>query len=338
MTKTDSSAFHVLGYDIGGTKVAVCVADSAGRILADARVPSGAARDYQEVLPEMVRAGKQVIAEAGLTPADLVACGICAPGPLDIAGGRMLKSPNLVWDNVPIRQDLSEQLELPAFLDNDANAGVLAEWFFGAAAGLRDVIYLTMSTGIGGGVITGGRLMQGATGVGAELGHIILDPNGPLCGCGMRGCLEAFCGGRNVARRLQDLLRERPDHAIMGLPEVNGNPENLGYPALRAAVNAKIPMALALWDEICRRLAQGIGICLTVFNPEMVVLGTVAYYSGAAMMEPLQYYLPQFSWPEMRDPCRIEITALGPKIGELAGISVALYGLYEQGRWQPPKP
>jgi glucokinase len=94
---------------------------------------------------------------------------------------------------------------------------------------------------------------------------------------------------------------------------------------------------LRLWDEICLRLAQGIGIYLTIFNPEMIVLGTVAYYSGDLMMKPLQDYLPRFSWPDMWDVSRLEITALGDKIGELAGISVALYGLYEQGRWAPPE-
>jgi len=327
---------YVVGYDVGGTKVAVCVADAQGRVLAHERVRSGAERAYEDVLPEMIAAGKRVIESSGIPSERIRACGICAPGPLDIKHGKMRKSPNLAWDDVPIRDDIGNALGLPAYLDNDANAGVLAEWFFGIAKGLKDVIYLTMSTGIGGGVVTGGRLMQGSTGIGAELGHAVLDVNGPMCGCGMEGCLEAFCGGRNVALRMQRLLQDRPDHAIMRLPEVNGDPRKLGYPALRAAVRAGIPLAVRLWDEICMRLAQGIGLYMTVFNPEMIVLGTVAYYSGDLMMEPVRRYLPRFSWKAMRDVCRIEITALGDKIGELAGASVALYGLYERGEWSPP--
>ena len=331
------ASMAVLGYDIGGTKVAVCVADANGRVLAHDRVPSGATRPYEEVMPEMIATGKRVIKEAGLGLKSVRACGICAPGPLDIANGRMRKSPNMAWDNVPVRDDLAASLGLPVFLDNDANAGVLAEWFFGIAKGCRHCIYLTMSTGIGGGVVAEGKLVQGTTGIAAELGHAILDLNGPMCGCGMRGCLEAFCGGRNVALRMQAELKHRPDHAIMRLPEVKGDLEKLGYPALRAAVKAEIPYAVELWDEICLRLAQGVGLYLMTFNPEMIVLGTIAYYSGDMMMKPIMDYLPRFAWKEMREPCQIVITALGDKIGELAGASVALNGLYEKGEWQPPK-
>jgi len=331
-----SAKSAVLGYDIGGTKIAVCVADAKGNLLASERLPSGGMGEYKTVLPEMVAAGKRVIKAAGLKARDLKACGICAPGPLDIPKGLLLKSPNMMWDKEPVRDDLAEALDIPAYLDNDANAGMLVEWFFGAARGLTDAVYLTMSTGVGGGVITGGRLMQGATGVGAELGHIILDWNGPMCGCGLRGCIEAYCGGRNLTLRLQAALRHRPDHALMRLPEVAGDPEKLGYPALRAGVKAQIPLALEMWDEICLRLAQGVGIMLTVFNPQMVVLGTVAYYSGDMLMDPLRRYLPRFSWSEMRDPCRVEITALGPRIGELAGASVALYGLALEGKCELP--
>jgi len=333
MSDSDSA---VLGYDIGGTKIAVCLADANGQIRSDARLSTGALSDYDDVLPEMVAAGKKVVVEAGYQLSDVRAVGICAPGPLDIANGVMLKSPNLAWDGVPVRDDLAEQLGVPAYLDNDANAGVLAEWYFGKAKGLQDVIYLTMSTGVGGGVVTGGQLMQGATGVGAELGHVILDLNGPLCGCGMRGCLEAFCGGRNVALRLQALLKDRPDHALMKLPEVDGDPEKLNYQTLRAGVQEEIPLAVELWDDICLRLAQAIGIYLITFNPQMIVLGTLAYYSGDLLLDPVLRYLPRFAWSDMRDPCRIEITALGAKIGELAGVSVALYELYRQGVWALP--
>ena len=326
----------VIGYDIGGTKIAVCVADAGGRVLASQRIATGMTRGYDEVLAEMVAVGKHLVREAGYKPKDLVACGISAPGPLDIRNGLMLKTPNMVWDSVPVRDDLQRHLGLPTFLDNDANAGVLAEWLFGAAQGLRNVVYLTMSTGVGGGVIAEGQLVQGTNGNAGELGHVILDVQGLPCGCGMRGCLEAYCGGRNVARRLQALLRDRPDHAMMRLPEVRGKLENLGYPALRAGVRAEIPLALEVWEEICLRLAQGLGIYLMSFNPEMIVLGTVAYYSGDLLLDPVRRHLPRFAWPEMRGPCRIAVAALGEKLGEMAGVSVALYGLHQRGEWELP--
>ena len=207
----------VLGVDIGGTKIAICIADTNGEIVASDRVPSGATTPYEQVIPQIIDVAKKVVAKAGLQLSDIIGCGICAPGPLDMKGGRIMKSPNLAWDAVPIRDDLVKGLNMPVYMDNDANAGVLAEWFFGSAKGKKDVIYLTMSTGVGGGIVSGGKLVTGATGIAGELGHIILDINGPMCGCGQCGCLEAYCGGRSVALRLQDRLRYRPDNAILAV-------------------------------------------------------------------------------------------------------------------------
>jgi glucokinase len=178
--------------------------------------------------------------------------------------------------------------------------------------------------------------MQGTTGIAAELGHVVLNPDGPICGCGQLGCLEAYCGGRNVALRIQDVLRHRSDHALLRLPEVDGDLEKLNFQAVREGAKLGIPLAVKMWDEICMRLAQGIGIYMVTFNPEMIVLGTSAYYSGDVLLKPVMDYLPRFAWQEFREACAIRITELGPKIGELAGISVALYGLYEDGVWTPP--
>ncbi|NLZ63156.1 MAG: ROK family protein [Lentisphaerae bacterium] len=321
----------VLGIDIGGTKIAVCITDRAGNVLASGRIAMG---PYQTVLPEIVALSDKLLADLGCTRNDLSGCGICAPGPLDMAGGRIMKSPNMTWDAVPIRDDLRQALNLPVALENDANAGVLAEWFFGCAQGKQDVIYLTMSTGVGGGIVSGGRLITGKTGIAGELGHVILDLNGPQCGCGQLGCLEAYCGGRNVALRLQEALRQRPEHAIYRLPGVDGKPENLNFQAVRDGAKAGIPLAMQMWDEICLRLAQGLGIYMNTFNPEQIVLGTAAYYAGDFLLQPVLRYLPRFAWADFRECCEVRITGLGLKIGELAGASVALNGLRESGKVQ----
>ena len=325
----------VLGVDIGGTKIAICIADTNGEIVASDRVPSGATAPYEQVMPQIIDVAKKVAAKAGLQLSDIIGCGICAPGPLDMKGGRIMKSPNLAWDAVPIRDDLVKGLNMPVYMDNDANAGVLAEWFFGSAKGKKDVIYLTMSTGVGGGIVSGGKLVTGATGIAGELGHIILDINGPMCGCGQCGCLEAYCGGRSVALRLQDRLRYRPDNAMFKLPGVDGKLENLSFQSVREGAKAGIPIAIEMWDEICLRLAQGIAICMNAFNPEMVVLGTAAYYAGDFLLKPVLHYLPRFAWKEFHNNCEVCISGLGLKIGELAGPSVALNGLYEAGQWRP---
>ncbi|MCF7853514.1 MAG: ROK family protein [Candidatus Pacebacteria bacterium] len=314
-----------LGYDIGGTKIAVCVGDSTGRVLASERIEGGTQRPYRDVLPDLVRRGRKLVGDAGLSMSDIESCGISAPGPLDIGVGVIEKSPNMIWADVPIRDDLSRGLGVPAILENDGNAGALAEWFFGAGKGCRNMIYFTMSTGIGGGVIANGRLVQGNNGNAGELGHAILDIHGPPCGCGMRGCFEAFCGGRNVARRLKQMVQGNTEHPLMQLPSVNGDPDNLRYETLREGVAAGIPVAEEFWDDLCLRMAQGLGMYMMVFNPEKIILGTIFYYSGDMLMEPVRRYLPRFAWAKMRNGCRLELPALGSKLGELAGTAVALY-------------
>ena len=329
------NTFPLLGVDIGGTKIAICVADSSGKILAKERIEGGTSLPYGDMLPRVVGICSRLVTAAGLQMKDVRACGISAPGPIDWERGIMLKSPNMPWERANIRDDLAGGLGVPVYFDNDANAGMLAEWFFGAAKGARNAIYLTMSTGIGGGVVTEGKLLHGVNGNAGELGHVILDLNGPICGCGMRGCSEAYCGGRNVQLRLQRLLKDYPDHAIMKLPEVHGDLKALGYPALRSAVQAGIPLAVEIWDEICLRLAQGFGIYLMAYNPEVIVLGTVALYSGDLLLEPVRRYLPRFAWKQMREPCQIRVTGVGANLGELSGPAVALDCLRSEGKWTP---
>lgn len=328
------TSFNVLGIDIGGTKIAVCLADSSGRILASERVQGGTQKPYHTVLPELVKMIGAACNEAGISLQTVAACGISAPGPLDIPGGIIQKTPNMAWDNVPIRADLTEHLGIPVILQNDANGGALAEWFFGAAKGCEDFIYLTMSTGIGGGVVAAGQLVEGCTGNAGELGHMVLDLNGPECGCGMRGCFEAFCSGRNVQKRLRQLVAGQNNHPLLQQPEVNGDPDRLRFETLRAAVERDVPEACAFWDDLCLRMAQGIGIQMMAFNPELIILGTIFYYSGDLLMKPVKKYLKQFAWPQMRQPCRLELPALGKHIGELAGVAVALYGLQQKSEFQ----
>jgi glucokinase len=314
-----------LGFDIGGTKIAVCVGDSDGQVLASDRLDGGTMQAYTEVLPRLLEMGDRLIAEAGLNLADIKACGISAPGPLDPDRGMLEKSPNMIWDEVPIRDDIAAHFKLPTTLENDGNAGALAEWYFGAAKGARNAIYFTMSTGIGGGIIAENRLVRGTCGNAGELGHAILDINGPACGCGMRGCFEAFCSGRNVQKRLRAMVGNDSSHPLMQLPEVGGDIEKLNFQALRAGVQRGIPVAQELWDDICLRMAQGLGLYMMVFNPEIIVLGTLFHYSGDLLLKPVEHYLPRFTWPKMHDACKLVLPGLGSKVGELSGIAVAIY-------------
>ena len=167
--------FPVLGFDIGGTKIAICLAMSDGTVLASGRV-SNKMKKPDEVLPLVVAEGERLLAEAGLAKKDLRAVGISSPSPMDFDKGLICNPCNLNgWIDVPIRDYLGKAFETEAFFDNDANGAGLAEWFFGAGKGTQDMIYLTMSTGIGGGIIAGGKLLRGKHNLAGDVGHISID-------------------------------------------------------------------------------------------------------------------------------------------------------------------
>ncbi|MDD2480082.1 MAG: ROK family protein [Victivallaceae bacterium] len=325
--------FPILGYDVGGTKIAASLMMSDGKVIASERFDNKDT-DPNEMLPKLVAAGKTMLHAANIPHSAVRGIGISTPSPADIPNGIIVGPPNNPkWRNVKIGSFLSNALGIEATMENDANAGMLAEWFFGAGKGCRNAIYLTMSTGIGGGIIASGRLLQGKSFYAGEIGHIVIDRDGPLCNCGLRGCYEAFCGGRAVAQRLQCELATKTDHAIV--QAAGGKVEDIDFVALEKAVIAGDEYALKIWDEIALRNAQGIGILINIFNPEKVILGTIAWAAGELFTKPVQSYLPRFCWPEMLDVCEITTSALRRDIGAYAGPAIVLNHLYNQGLYNP---
>ena len=212
-----NKAFPVLGFDIGGTKIAICLAMSDGTVIATGRVDNKM-KTPDEVLPQAVAEGERILASAGISKQELRAIGISSPSPMDFDKGLICNPCNLNgWIDVPIRDYLGKAFETEAFFDNDANGAGLAEWFFGAGKGTQDMIYLTMSTGIGGGIIAGGKLLRGKHNLAGEVGHISVDVNGLKCNCGLTGCYEAYCGGIAMANNLRRELADKPDSMIVQL-------------------------------------------------------------------------------------------------------------------------
>ncbi len=324
---------YILGFDVGGTKIAPCLGTSDGEILGSVRIDNKH-RDPDDVLPEVVKGGMGLLENAGLSPSDLTAIGIGAPGPMDMPAGTISPANMKTWVNVPIKQYIAEGFQIETFFDNDANAGALAEWFFGSGQGVENMLYLTLSTGIGGGIISNGHLVQGASFLAGECGHVVIDLEGPVCNCGMRGCYEAFCGGRAVAQRMQVELANQPESCVV--KHAGGNVRDVDMLALEKAAREGDSYAVNLWAEICERNAQAIGMFINILNPSRVVLGTLAWAAGDFFMKPFLEHLPRFCWKETFSPCEVSVSALGREIGEYSGIAVALNGLYDQGRWRRP--
>ena len=318
---------NLLGIDIGGTKTSVCIADERGRIRASARIAMQAHEATDAYGGRLAALCRDVLAKAAVRPSDVEAVGISAPGPMDARKGLLIAPPNNPgWHNVPIVNMVRKALRRPTFLNNDANACALAEACFGRHRGARNLIYLTFSTGMGGGIILNGQLVQGSTDTGGEVGHQVLDPEGPVCGCGQRGCWEAYVGGRMVAERLKNRIRE--DHIETAIVEkAGGDIEKIDMRALEAAAREGDPLAVEEWERFTERAAQGIGNLIMCLNPDVIILGTIAIRAGEFVLAPIRRKLGMFSWKWPREACKIVSSTLGGRIGDLSAVAVALTAL-----------
>lgn len=318
-----SSLFAVLGLDIGGTKIAVSLGSSDGTLLASERVDNRN-RNPADVIPEVILIGKKMLKQFPAFP--LRAVGIGSPAPIDTRKGYILGPVNLPqWKAVPIVDEIQKAFGVPTSLENDANAAALAEWFFGVGKGCRNLIYIAASTGIGGGFIVNNRLMRGDTCNGAEL-HVCLDPEGPLCTCGIRGCYEAFCGGRAIAMRIQRELADKPNHRLIQLA---GSVDKIDMITVEKGLRENEPYACSIWDEMCLRHAQAAGMLINIFNPEKIIFGTLAEAAGSLFMNPVKHYLPRFCWSHISAACTLGTSALGRRIGEYSALAIALNALKE---------
>lgn len=281
---------YILAVDLGGTQIRAALCDPQGQIYRRIARATGAADGPAPVIGRLIES----IAEAiGDTPIDQIAgIGIDAPGPLNPVTGIVLSPPNLPgWDSIPLRSLISQRFGRPTFLNNDANMAALGENTFGAGRGVRDMIYLTISTGVGSGIITDGRMVQGGNGLGAEAGHIIINPDGPLCNCGHHGCLEAYSSGTGIARYAVERIKAGKKTRITKM--VSGD---LGKITARV-VNEAAQLGDKVGTQALRRAGRylGIGIAnlLRLFNPQMVVLGGSVMKAGPLLTEPM--------WDAIRD-------------------------------------
>lgn len=317
-----------LGIDLGGTKLALALAET-GRardtgqclLIARRRRATDATGDARYDVDRIAADAAALVAEAGRSLDEIECVGLSAPGPIDAARGVLVHPPNLPgWGDVPIRDWLAGALGRPVIVENDANAGALAEWRFGAARGVRDAVFLTMSTGVGAGLILDGRLYRGASGNAGELGHVPVEWEGEPCGCGRRGCLEAYVGGAAWSAHLQSAASDASAVAVRAGGRARIRPEHVV-----AAAGEGDAFALAQVTRFNRYLARGIAALTFVLAPQVVVLGTIPSAMGEALcFEPLRALVSELVWPILAHDLRIVPSALGEDRPYYAGVSAAL--------------
>lgn len=305
----------VVAIDVGGTglKGAVIERDGTLRVQRRHSTPRGAGGGA--VVEAVLALATELIGIAG--PSARVA--LAVPGLVDDENGVVALAPNLGWRELPLRAIAEERLGLPAVVWHDARAAALAEGTLGAARGARDWLLVTIGTGIGGAFVSGGRVLLGARGAAGELGHVGVLPDGPLCACGKRGCLEALASGRNVSER----YAERSGVYGMRAEEV------------LARACARDANAVAVWEQAIDALARALAGCAALLDPELIVLGGGVSSAGAALLDPLAARLAQ----EVRfgPPPHLRAAALGERAGwigaGLAGWQAAGSATEELAGW-----
>ncbi len=270
------------------------------------------------MIERILTRGRRLLASS---PQDVSACGISFGGPVDFASQRIVNSTHVAgWDNLAIPETIQGDLGIPAIVDNDANAGALGELTYGAGRGCRHLVYYNIGTGIGAGIIIDGAIYRGANGNAGELGHVPVLPDGPLCDCGNRGCLEALASGTAIGRRGEEAVRQQPLRGA-GIREAAGGP--VSAKAVFDAARTGDGLALELVSETCRYLGMGVAAAMNAFAPEAIVIGGSVAKAGRALLEPLREQADRFLMPVHRPHMRILPARLKGTSGLLGAVALA---------------
>ena len=309
----------VAGIDIGGTKISIALAVPRGDIVSRHRFETHAESGPSGVLESISAAVNRMVLEGRFS---LASIGIGSPSPLDIDNGLIMSPSNLPgWTDFPIVDLMKERFRVPVRLENDANAAALGEYTYGAGRGYRDLFYVTVSTGVGGGVILNGELHRGVAAAAGEIGHTIVQPGGKLCNCGSVGCLETICSGVHIARRTRERLAGGEASLIR---DMVSNVDEITARVVVDAVRHGDALAVSVWDETCHFLAVGIANAISLLAPEIVIVGGGVACAGDLLFAQLREQVPGFVSMVPSSQIRIVPAELGVDSGVYGAVSIAL--------------
>ncbi len=312
-----------LGIDLGGTKIIAGLVERSGRILAKEYRETQAAQGPASVFDRLIEATTTVLASQSIDLSEVNAIGVAAAGPIDAASGTVTAPPNLPgWHDVPLARLIQNRVSLPTYLENDAAAAALAEFTFGAGRGCQHMIYVTASTGIGGGFVLNGRLYQGAAGAAGEIGHMTLLPNGPLCGCGNRGCLEALASGTAIARDARERVSRGVPTLIAEL--VNGDLTKISAKVVAQAADEGDIEAQEILQEAMEYLGVGVANLVNLFNPEIIVIGGGLTNMGERLFDTVRRVIDRRAFPISAHTVEVRPAQLGSDVGLLGAAAVAM--------------
>jgi glucokinase len=299
---------YIVGVDLGGTNIVAGAVSTDGRQVLGVQselthAEEGADAVVRRIAHMIEAAVTETMSQTGVTREAIAGVGVGAPGPLDRKRGLVVTTPNLGWTNFPLRDVIAAATGLPVRIDNDANCATLGEWWLGAARGARNVIGLTIGTGIGGGIIVDGRLYHGSSDVAGEIRHTTIDVTGRRCKCGNYGCLEAYASGPSIADRAREAIAA-DDNAVL-VRMVGGDLSLITAATVYDAARQGDEVALDVVRETARLLGAGVANLLNIFNPDVVVLAGGVTHAGEALFEPLRREVRKRAFRPAVDAVRI---------------------------------
>ncbi len=302
----------LIGVDFGATDVKIGCFSSQLELFSKAVVSTHADLGPESVVERIAVAIEQLVGEAGFGPESIVAAGIGTPGPADYRNGIIIRAANLPFQNTPIRQMLSTRLNCPVAFDNDANVACWGELTAGAGKGVEDMILITLGTGVGGGIISGGRLIHGCGGNSSEIGHIIIVPGGRPCGCGQHGCVEAYASASQTAHRATEALEAGEPSSLKSILDEQGQ---ISCRDVYEHLQNGDALAKKITDETARLL--GI-LCVGLFHvtePSRIVFAGGMTAAGPVLLDRIRYYFDEEMWKMKKEPVEIVFSSLGENAG-----------------------
>ena len=316
---------YYIGIDLGGTNIAVGLVDENNNIIHSDSIPTLKERHWSEIIKDMAALSLKVLAESGHTLDEVKAVGIGCPGSIDKKNGVVVYSNNIVMDHVPMAEEIRKYIDLPVFLENDANAAALGEYAI-YGEGVSSYVFMTLGTGVGGGIILDGKVWSGFNGAGAEIGHQSLVFGGKPCTCGRRGCLEAYASVTALIAQTKEAMAETPDSIMVKWAEDHGKVN--GRTAFECA-KAGDPAAIAVRDRYIEYVAEGICSIVNVLQPEILSIGGGISREGDTLLNPIKEYFAVNDYNKHMKKTDIRIARLFGDAGIVGAAKAAEAGLAE---------
>lgn len=308
---------YIVAVDLGGTKIGCALTDLEGNILNENTIPTNAHEGEQEVLKRVFLAIEKTLEEGKKNTEEIKAIGIGSPGPLDSNKGIILDPPNLPLKNIEIVKHIEDKFKIKTYLENDANAAAIGEYLFGSGKGTKNMVYITVSTGIGAGAIIDGKIYRGTTCNALELGHTTILPDGPRCNCGNFGCLEVLSSGTAIAREANKVLEQ-------GIESSLSNYEKVTSQEVFKEASLGDKLALDIIDKALTYLGIGVANAITTFDPEKVVIGGGVAMVGDVLFDKVKQVVKDRCFKVLNESCEVVPASLKTKSGIVGAAAVAI--------------